>query len=99
MMEDLGLTESELGLVLGVFTLAYGLFEVPTGWLGDRWGPRKVLTRIVVWWSGFTAWTGAVRGLPGLLAVRFLFGAGEAGAYPNSSCVISRWFPVQERGR
>jgi ACS family glucarate transporter-like MFS transporter len=99
MMEDLGLTESQLGLVLGVFTLAYGLFEVPTGWLGDRWGPRKVLTRIVVWWSVFTAWTGAVRGLPGLLAVRFLFGAGEAGAYPNSSCVISRWFPVQERGR
>lgn len=99
MMQDLKLSESELGLVLGVFTLAYGLFEVPTGWLGDRWGPRKVLTRIVVWWSAFTAATGAVRSLPALLAVRFLFGAGEAGAYPNSSCVISRWFPLQERGR
>jgi MFS family permease len=99
MMLDLKLSESQLGLVLGAFTLAYGIFEVPTGWLGDRWGPRKVLTRIVVWWSAFTALTGAVRGLPSLLAVRFLFGAGEAGAYPNSSCVVSRWFPVQERGR
>jgi ACS family glucarate transporter-like MFS transporter len=99
MMQDLKLSESQLGLVLGMFTLAYGLFEIPTGWLGDRWGPRKVLTRIVVWWSVFTAWTGAVRSFPALLTVRFLFGVGEAGAYPNSSCVISRWFPFQERGR
>lgn len=83
----------------GVFTLAYGLFEIPTGTLGDRPGPRKLLTRIVLWWSAFTAMTGLVTGLGPLLAVRFLFGMGEARAYPNASIVVARWFPVEERGR
>lgn len=87
------------GWVNGVFTLAYGLFEIPTGILGDRLGPRKVLTRIVLWWSAFTAMTGLVTRLPPLLAIRFLFGMGEAGAYPNASIVVARWFPVEERGR
>jgi MFS family permease len=87
------------GWVNGVFTLAYALFEIPTGVLGDRLGPRKVLTRIVLWWSAFTAMTGAVSRLSPLLAIRFLFGIGEAGAYPNASIVIARWFPVRERGR
>jgi MFS transporter, ACS family, glucarate transporter len=80
-------------------TLAYGLFEVPTGWLGDRQGGRRILTRIVVWWSVFTVLTGAATGFVTLVAVRFLFGAGEAGAFPNAARVISRWFPLGERGR
>jgi MFS family permease len=67
--------------------------------MGDRIGPRRVLTRIVVWWSVFTTLTGAVSNYAFLLITRFLFGAGEAGAYPNSSSSISRWFPVVERGR
>ena len=96
---DLGLTNAELGYVFMAFTIAYGLFEVPTGRLGDRIGSRSVLTRVVVWWSTFTALTGAVMGLPSLLVVRFLFGAGEAGAYPNTARVLSRWFPAAERGR
>jgi sugar phosphate permease len=75
------------------------LFEVPTGRWGDRFGSRGVLTRIVVWWSAFTALTGAVTSLTVLIAVRFLFGAGEAGAYPNAARVIARWFPLEERGR
>ncbi len=87
------------GWVNGMFTLAYGLFEIPTGALGDRLGPRKVLTRIVLWWSAFTAMTGVVTSLSPLLAIRFLFGIGEAGAYPNASIVVARWFPVEERGR
>jgi sugar phosphate permease len=87
------------GWVNGMFTLAYALFEIPTGLLGDRLGPRKILTRIVLWWSGFTALTGATFSLPPLLAIRFLFGIGEAGAYPNASVVIARWFPIPERGR
>ena len=99
MQKDLGLTPSQLGLVFGIFTFAYGLFEVPGGWMGDRFGPRRVLTRIVVWWSVFTALTGAVTNFTQLLVVRFLFGAGEAGAYPNSSGAISRWFPAVERAR
>ena len=87
------------GWVNGAFALAFALFEIPSGVLGDRIGPRRVLTRIVLWWSAFTALTGAVFGLPFLLAARFLFGAGEAGGYPNASVVIARWFPVRERGR
>lgn len=96
--EDLGLTEAQLGYALAAFTLAYGLFEVPTGRWGDRYGSRGVLARIVVWWSVFTALTGAATGLGMLIAVRFLFGAGEAGAYPNAARVIARWFPLSGRG-
>lgn len=87
------------GWVVGVFAIAYAVFEIPGGWMGDRFGPRVVLTRIVLWWSAFTALTGAVSTYPLLLLTRFCFGAGEAGAFPNSSIAISRWFPVRERGR
>jgi MFS family permease len=67
--------------------------------LGDRIGPRRVLARIVIWWSAFTALTGAMRSFSPLVITRFLFGVGEAGAYPNSSAAIARWFPVVERAR
>jgi ACS family glucarate transporter-like MFS transporter len=96
---ELGLLAGQMGLVASVFVLGYGLFEIPGGWMGDRFGPRRILTRIVVWWSLFTAATGAVRSYWSLLACRFLFGAGEAGFYPNSSCTIARWFPFAERAR
>jgi MFS transporter, ACS family, glucarate transporter len=97
MQEDLGIDAIGWGWVTGMFTLAYCFFEIPTGMLGDRIGPRRVLTRIVVWWSGFTALTGAMTGLYPLLLTRFLFGAGEAGAFPNASVVVSRWFPPRQR--
>ncbi len=87
------------GWILGAFVLSYGLFEVPTGALGDRLGQRRVLTRIVVWWSVFTALTGAAFSFSQLLVIRFLFGAGEAGAYPNISGVLSAWFRPEERAR
>jgi MFS family permease len=80
-----------------MFTVSYCLFEIPTGVLGDRIGPRRVLTRIVLWWSAFTALTGAVTGYVPLLITRLLFGAGEAGAFPNASIVVSRWFPPTRR--
>src|SRR5262245_55366145 len=95
----MGISNRGMGLVLMAFTLAYGLFEVPTGSWGDRVGARKVLARIVLWWSAFTALTAAGWGLWSLLAIRFLFGAGEAGAYPNTARVVTRWFPLTERGR
>ena len=82
-----------------VFLVGYAAFEIPTGHLGDRIGARRVLTRIVLWWSAFTALTGAVSLYPVLLLVRFLFGAGEAGAFPNAAVAISRWFPPETRGR
>jgi len=97
MQEDLGIDPIGWGWVTGVFTLAYCLFEIPTGLMGDRLGPRRVLTRIVLWWSAFTALTGAMTGFYSLLLTRFLFGAGEAGAFPNASVVVSRWFPPRQR--
>lgn len=97
-MADLGLTVLQMSVVFSAFTLAYSLFEVPSGWLADSRGPRRVLTRIVVWWSAFTMLTGAAVGFRSLLAIRFLFGAGEAGAFPTIVRGFSRWFPRRERG-
>ena len=96
--KELGFTKSDMGWVFNAFMLAYCLFEVPTGHFGDRFGSRGVIARIVVWWSIFTALTGATFGFYSLLACRFLFGVGEAGAFPNAARVATRWFPVGERG-
>jgi len=85
------------GWVTGVFTLAYAAFEIPSGVMGDRIGPRRVLTRIVLWWSVFTSITGAVSNYTLLLITRFCFGMGEAGAYPNMGVTIARWFPLSAR--
>jgi sugar phosphate permease len=95
----LGLNNEQFGWVLASFSLAYALFEIPSGILGDRIGPRSVFIRIVLFWSLCTALTGLTTGLVGLLAIRFLFGMGESGTYPNILIVTSRWFPVNETGR
>lgn len=95
---ELGLSKTQVAWVFNAFTLAYCLFEVPTGHWGDRYGSRGVIARIVIWWSIFTALTGAAMGFYSLLAIRFLFGAGEAGAYPNTARVVPRWFPASSRG-
>ena len=97
--QELQITPDRWGWVIGAFVLAYGIFELPTGALGDVLGQRKVLTRIVLWWSAFTALTGAATSFVGLVAIRFLFGIGEAGAYPNIAGVISQQFPLKERAR
>jgi MFS family permease len=99
MQDELDLSPVQWGWILGAFTVAYGALEIPAGALGDRFGQRTVLLRIVLWWSAFTALTGAVSGFALLLVVRFLFGAGEAGAFPNISGSASRWFPGAERAR
>jgi sugar phosphate permease len=93
------LSNTQFGWVLGSFALAYAIFEIPTAVLGDRIGQRKIFLRIVIWWSVFTALTGAVNGLTSLIIVRFLFGAGEAGAFPNCCGVISRWLPATETSK
>ncbi len=95
---DLGISHSAMSYVLGAFTLAYGLFELPVGHWGDRYGSRGVLARIAIWWSIFTMLTGVCTGLYSLIVVRFLFGAGEAGGLPNIARVVGRWFPLTERG-
>ncbi len=94
---ELGLSKTQLGFIFSAFSLAYGLFEIPTGMMVDKIGPKKTLFRIVVWWSVFTLLTGLASGFYFLLIVRFLFGAGEAGAFPTVSAAISRWFPVSQR--
>jgi MFS family permease len=97
--QELGLSESQFGWILTAFTLSYGLLEIPMGLWGDRFGEKRVIIRIVFWWSLFTALTGLVTGFASLFVVRFLFGAGEAGAYPNTAISIRKWFPTEERGR
>jgi MFS transporter, ACS family, glucarate transporter len=98
-MADLHLSVLQMSVVFSAFTLSYSLFEIPSGWLGDVIGPRRVLTRIVLWWSAFTMLTSIARGFQSLVAIRFLFGAGEAGAFPNIARSFATWFPVGERGR
>jgi len=97
-MRDLGLTTVQMGYVFTVFQLAYALFEIPTAWWADRKGTRSVLSRIVLWWSCLTAATGTAFSYPVLLAIRFLFGVGEAGAWPCVARTFSRWIPRRERG-
>ena len=96
---ELELTPKHWSWVIGAFTLSYALFEIPTGAWGDRYGPRRTASRIVLWWSVFTSLTGAVHGFYQLVICRFLFGGGEAGAFPNCAAAISRWFPLKERAR
>ncbi len=96
---DLDLSDTDMGKVIGAFFLAYALFEMPSGWLGDRYGARGTLTRIVLGWSLFTVLTGAATGFVMLYLARFLFGVGEAGAYPNMARVQGRWLPLAERAR
>jgi MFS transporter, ACS family, glucarate transporter len=99
MQADLHIGPEAWGWIGAAFTLSYGLFEMPAGSWGDRIGPRRVLTRVILWWSAFTALTGASSRFVLLLIVRFCFGAGEAGAYPNVAITVSRWFPEFERAR
>jgi MFS transporter, ACS family, glucarate transporter len=97
--KDLGLSTIQMGWALAAFGWAYALFEIPGGWMGDRIGPRRVLMRIVIWWSLFTAATGWAWNATSLIVIRALFGAGEAGAFPNLTRVFTTWLPVKERER
>ncbi|WNO54078.1 MFS transporter [Stakelama saccharophila] len=97
--DELNITPDQWGWVLGAYVIAYAVFEVPSGAMGDKHGYRRELTRITVWWSFFTAITAACRNFWQLAASRFLFGIGAAGAYPNMSGVLYRWLPARERAR
>lgn len=94
---DLNLSLDQMGHIFSAFALAYALFEIPTAWWADRQGTRSVLTRIVTWWSAFTMATAAAGGYFSLLVIRFLFGMGEAGAWPCVARVFARWIPASER--
>ncbi len=98
-MRTLNLSKIQMGYAFGVFAVAYGIAEIPSGWLTDRLGQRRMLTWIVGLWSFFTAMTGLVWEFRGLLVVRFLFGAAEAGAFPSLARAIGHWFHPTDRGR
>jgi ACS family glucarate transporter-like MFS transporter len=99
MQDDItGLDDQMMGYVFGIFAIGYALFQIPAGWFSDRAGARHALTIVVIIWSIFTALTGAVSTAITLLAVRFLFGVGEAGAYPGATRALYSWLPAKERG-
>jgi MFS transporter, ACS family, glucarate transporter len=97
--QDLGFDSVQMGWVFTAFAWAYAVFEIPGGFLGDWIGPRKVLLRIVMWWSFFTAATGWAFNFVSMLATRFLFGAGEAGCFPNLTKAFTTWLPEKEKVR
>lgn len=99
-------TKDDFFWVLIAFQLAYAIFEIPSGWLGDTKGPRSTLLRVVLWWTVFVALTGFVGltvggiylGFVALLMIQFMFGVGEAGAFPNIAKALYNWFPATDRG-
>ncbi len=95
---SLELSDKQMGWAMSIFALGYALFQTPAGLFADKYGPRKILTAVVALWSLFTALTGAVWNYGVLMVVRFLFGAGEAGAFPGMARAIYSWIPLQERG-
>ncbi len=96
---ELHLSRAQMGLIFSAFGLAYALFEIPGGWLADTFGSRRVLIRVVLWWSAFTAATGLAWNFASLWTIRFLFGVGEAGCFPNLSKAFKAWLPQSERSR
>ena len=96
--KDLGFSDLEMGWIFSIFALGYALFQTPGGWLADRFGPRLSLSGLVIFWSVFTGLTAVVTNWWNMLLTRFLFGMGEAGAYPGVARVIYSWVPEGERG-
>jgi ACS family glucarate transporter-like MFS transporter len=96
---ELHLSKLEMSIVFSAFAIAYAAFEIVSAWWGEQIGARRVLARIVIWWSAFTMATAAAWNYSSLLVIRFLFGAGEAGAWPNAALAFSHWIPLRERGR
>jgi MFS family permease len=96
---ELGLDKQRVGDVIAAFFFAYALGQLPAGWMADRFGPRRMLVIYILAWSACTALTGFIGGLASLLVVRLACGVAEAGAYPASARVVSRWFPLGQRAR
>ena len=96
--KEFGFNKITMGIIFSAFAWAYALFQVPGGWLGDRFGPRAVLGIIVAYWSAMTALTARATGLVSFWIIRFLFGVGEAGAFPTATRAMQLWFPKEERG-
>ena len=98
MQNDLGVEDQMMGYIFGMFAIGYALFQIPSGWLADVLGPRRVLAWVVSLWSMFTMLTGAAFNAFSLVLIRFLFGVGEAGAFPGATRALYNWVPAKERG-
>lgn len=97
-MKEFDISKVQLGAIFAVFSWSYASFQVPIGMLGDKYGPRKVLAGLVTFWSLMTGATAMAWNFGSLLVVRFFFGIGEAGAFPNATRAFSTWIPATERG-
>lgn len=95
---EFGFSLVTMGWIFASFQFAYAFFQIPGGWIGDRFGPRRALTGVVVWWSAFTAATALTWSAGSMMVSRFLFGMGEAGAFPIATRSLSRWMLPSERG-
>ncbi|MEZ0494946.1 MFS transporter [Sphingomonas sp. IW22] len=96
--QEFGFSLVTMGWIFASFQIAYALFQIPGGWLGDRFGPRRALSGVVLWWSSFTAATAMTWSAGSMMVCRFLFGMGEAGAFPIATRSLSRWMLPSERG-
>ena len=96
--KEFGFSKTQMGIIFSVFAWAYALGQIPGGWLGDYFGPRKVLSTLVVFWSVMTMMTARAFGFTSFVAIRFVFGLGEAGAFPTSTRAAQLWYPKSERG-
>lgn len=96
--QEFGFDMLTMGWILASFRWGYSLFQIPGGWMGDRIGPRRALALIVTWWSAFTSLTAAAWSAGSMAGFRFLFGIGEAGAFPIATRSLSRWILPAERG-
>ncbi|MGH7956153.1 MAG: MFS transporter, partial [Opitutaceae bacterium] len=95
---DLAISDQMMGHIFGIFAIGYALFQIPAGWMADRFGARRALTWVVGAWSVFTAATGLAFSAGSLLVIRFLFGVGESGAFPGATRALYAWLPARERG-
>lgn len=95
---DLSISDQMMGNIFAMFAIGYALFQIPAGWIADRFGPRRALAWVVGVWSVFTCLSGAAFNAASLLVIRFLFGVGEAGAFPGATRALYAWLPARERG-
>ncbi|WP_275561487.1 MFS transporter [Streptomyces sp. 5-6(2022)] len=97
MSDEFHISSAVQGVMLSAFFWTYALFQIPSGWLLDRFGPRVVYPIAVGWWSIWTALMAFARGVGSVVVFRLGLGIGEAPVQPANVKVVSRWFPRRER--
>jgi MFS family permease len=96
--ESLHINDTQFGIAMAAYSLPYALLQVFGGWIGDRYGPRKVLGVLAVLWGLSTLWTGLATGLLALAAARLLLGLSEGAAFPTATRAMASWLPGDRRG-